>query len=206
MRLRPSIIDIVCNFLSSSTGFNLCSCFFRLTFVFLLALPDLFRLSIPRLFTVSFPLSDPLLFQSSFEYFSFGFRLLSLCFSFPSLPGSASQLLPQCPSPLSIPRFPLSLRPNFSCLPSRFLYLALLFVSFRSSLLRSHSCSTGAYLPFSLLVFSTSCSFPFVHSLSASSYSAFCSSFPFLHGSALQLLSRCPVSALASSVSPFSPT
>jgi len=41
---------------------------------------------------------------------------------------------------------PRSLRPDFSCLPSRFSYLALLFVSFRPSLIRSHSCSSGAAL------------------------------------------------------------
>ena len=99
------------------------------------------------------------------------------------LPGFASQLLSRCPPPLSLLRFPLSLQPNFSCLPSRFLYLASLFVSFRSSLLRSHSRSTGAYLPFSLPIFSTSNPLSFVRFSSASSYSASCSSFPSLPGS-----------------------
>ena len=101
-------------------------------------------------------------------------------------------MLSRCPSPLSLPRFPLSLWPDLSCLPSRFLYSASLFVSFRSSLLRSHSRSTSAYLPFSLPVFSTSVPLSFVRFSSASSYSAFCSSFPSLPGSASQLLSRCP--------------
>ena len=38
---------------------------------------------------------------------------------------------------------PPSLRPDFSCLPSGFPYLALLMVSFRPALLRSRSRSTG---------------------------------------------------------------
>ena len=101
-------------------------------------------------------------------------------------------MLSRCPIPLSLPRFPLSLRPDFSCLPSRFLYSASLFVSFCSSLLRSHSRSTGAYLPFSLPVFSASVPLSFVRFSFTSSYSALCSSFPSLPGSALQLLSRCP--------------
>ena len=88
-----------------------------------------------------------------FRPLTFRFQLLSLCFSFPSLPGFASQLLPRCPIPLSLPRLPLSLRPDFACLPSRFLYSALLMVSFRPSLTRSRSCSSGAYLVLSLSVF-----------------------------------------------------
>ena len=56
----------------------------------------------------------------------------------------------RCPFPLSLPRFPPSLRPDFSCLPSGFLYSALLMVSFRPSLIRSRSCSSGASLMLSL--------------------------------------------------------
>ena len=40
--------------------------------------------------------------------------------SFPSLPGFTSQRFSRCAPPLSLPRFPLSLRPDLSCLPSRF--------------------------------------------------------------------------------------
>ena len=76
-------------------------------------------------------------------------------------------------------RFPRSLPPDFSCVPSRFSYSALLFVSFHSTLLRSHSRSTGAYHPFSLPVFSASHPHPFVRFRSTSSYSAFAFSFPF---------------------------
>ena len=65
-----------------------------------------------------------------------------------------------------LPRFPLYLRPGFPCLSSRFLYSALLLVSFRPSLIRSRSCSSGAYLMLSLSVcpllfrFLSSASFP----------------------------------------------
>ena len=82
---------------------------------------------------------------------------------FPVLPCSC---FPGAPSPLSLPRLPLSLRPGFPCLPSRFLYSALLLVSFRPSLIRSRSCSSGAYLMLSLSVypllfrFLSSASFP----------------------------------------------
>ena len=51
---------------------------------------------------------------------------------------------------------PRSLRPGFPCLPSRFRYSALLFVSFRPSLIRSHSRSSGASL---LVRFLSSASF-----------------------------------------------
>ena len=49
----------VCNFLSSSAGFNLCSCFFPAHPCLLLSLPTFSGPSIPRLITASFPLSDP---------------------------------------------------------------------------------------------------------------------------------------------------
>ena len=99
---------------------------------------------------------------------------LACLYSFPSLPGSALQLLSRCPPPLSLPRFPLSLRPDLSCLPSRFLYSALLMVSFHPSLIRSRSCSSGAYLMLSLSVFSASVPLSFVRFSSASGYLAFC--------------------------------
>ena len=44
--------------------------------------------------------------------------------------------------------FPPYFLPGFPCILSGFSYLALLYVSFRPSLFRSHSCSTGAYLCF----------------------------------------------------------
>ena len=103
---------------------------------FLLPFPD----SLPQLFLRCFPFafafglspSNPL----SFVRFSSGSGYSAFCSSFPSLPGSASHLLPQCPPWLSPPRFPLSLWPGLPCLPSRFLYSAFLFVSFRPSLIR----------------------------------------------------------------------
>ena len=58
----------------------------------------------------------------------------------------------------SVPRFrsrfhgfPRSLQPGFPCLPSRFLVLSFLFVSFHPSRFRSHSRSTGASLLFRFL-------------------------------------------------------
>ena len=89
----------------------------------------------------------------SFVRFPSASSYSAFCSSFPSLLGSALQLLPRCPSPLSLPRFPLSLQPDFSCLPSRFLYSASLMVSFHPSLIHSRSCSSGAYLVLSLSVF-----------------------------------------------------
>ena len=65
------------------------------------------------------------------------------CFFLSALPASASQWLPRCAPPLSLPGFPRSLQPDLSCFPSRFPYSALLFVSFRPTLLRSRSRSTG---------------------------------------------------------------
>ena len=97
--------------------------------------------------------------------------------------------------PLSLPRFPLSLRPDFSCLPSRFLYSALLMVSFRPSLIRSRSCSSGAYLMLSLSVFFPSVPLSFVCFPSGSGYSASVSSFP--------LSSRFPPHSGSSSVLPL---
>ena len=146
-----------------------------------------------------FPL--PIRFLSSASLPVLATQPLFLLFLF--LPDSASQWLSRCALPLSLPRFPLSLRPDFSCLPSRFLYSALLFVSFRSSLLRSHSRSTGACLLLS--AFSVSSSLSFVRLLSTSSYSASVCSFPSLPGSASQLLSRCPVPLSLPRFSPISP-
>ena len=82
--------------------------------------------------------------------------------SFPFLPDSASQWLPQCPALAFAP----AVFPVLPCLVSRALfpgskYSAILYVSFRPSLIRSHSCFSGAYLPISLPVFSVLPSVPF---------------------------------------------
>ena len=67
---------VICNFLSSSIGFNPRSCFHRLTLSLLSQLPLAFHS------TVSCFLSTFFLrcFSLPFVRFSFGFRLLSLCF------------------------------------------------------------------------------------------------------------------------------
>ena len=54
-----TVISFVCNFLSSSAGFNLCSCFFPAHPCLPLSFPTFSRPSIPRLIVASFPLSDP---------------------------------------------------------------------------------------------------------------------------------------------------
>ena len=54
-----TVISFVCNFLSSSAGFNLCSCFFPAHPCLPLSFPTFSRPSIPRLIAASFPLSDP---------------------------------------------------------------------------------------------------------------------------------------------------
>ncbi len=52
----------VCNFFSSSVGFNLCSCFFRLTLVFRFRFRRLWAVQFTA-FVASFPLSDPRCFS-----------------------------------------------------------------------------------------------------------------------------------------------
>ena len=168
---------------------------------FLDSLPQLFLKCLPCAFAFGlFPFN-----WLSFVCLFSGSGYSASVSSFPSLLGSASQLLSRCPSLLSLPRFPLSLWPGFPCLPSRFLYSAFLFVSFRSSLIRSHSRSSGAYLLLSLSVFSASLPLSFVRFCFASSYLAFCFFLSVLPVSASQWLLRCPSSAFASYVSPFFP-
>ena len=93
-----------------------------------------FQLS-PSVFSASLPLPFVRFFSAS-GYSAF-------CFFLSVIPASASQWLPPFPIPLSLPRFPPSVLPDFSCSPSGFPYSALLMVSFRPALLRSRSCSTG---------------------------------------------------------------
>ena len=101
----------VCNFLSSSAGLNLCSCFFRLT----LALRFRFRLSLGFHFHGLAPL--PLLFLTPAVFACFRslqFWVLTtqpLFLPFPSLPASASQQLPQCSA--------LAFAPSVFPVPSR---------------------------------------------------------------------------------------
>ena len=105
----------VCNFLSSSAGFNLCSCFFRLT----LALRFRFRLSLGLPFHGLAPLPFRFLTPAVFACFrSLQFWVLTtqpLFLPFPSLPVSASQWLPQCSSSA----FASYVFPVLSCLVSR---------------------------------------------------------------------------------------
>ena len=147
----------------------------------------------------AFSASDPL----PFVCFASASGYSALCSSFPSLPGSALQLLSRRPPLLSLPRFPLSLRPGFPCLPSRFLYSALLLVYFRPTLIHSRSCSSGAYLVLSLSVFPRpicSLSFP---SLPGPATQPLLLPFLFLPVFPLTVgLPRCCLSAFASLVFP----
>ena len=105
----------------------------------------------------------------------FRFWLLGLCFFLSSFfPSSPHNCLSSASFRFRFFDSPCSSRPSFPCLLSQFFVLGFLFVSFRSSLIRSHSCSSGAYLMLSLSVLFPSVPFPFVLFPSGSSYSAFC--------------------------------
>ena len=101
----------VCNFLSSSAGFNLCSCFFP-------ARPCLAAFSglpLSRPVAASASLSDPRCFRSLSVASVLGSDYSASVSSFPSLPDSASQWLPQC----SALAFAPAVFPVLSCLVSR---------------------------------------------------------------------------------------
>ena len=105
----------VCNFLSSSASFNLCSCFCWLTLAFYFR----FRLFLGRPFRGSSPLPFRFLTPAVFAFFrSLQFWVLTtqpLFLLFPFLPVSASQWLPQCSSSA----FASYVFPVLSCLVSR---------------------------------------------------------------------------------------
>ena len=181
----------VCNFLSSSARLNLCSCFLWLTLAFYFRFWLLWALH-STVLPASFRLSDPRCFRFLSSASVLGSDYSASVSSFPLLPGSASQWLPQCSSS----GFPSYVVPVLSCLVSRAFfpgskYSAFLFVSFHPSLIRSHSCSSGAWLPLSLLPFSASLPLPFVRFFSASGYLAFCFFLSVLPVSASQRLPRC---------------
>ena len=100
-------------------------------------------------------------------------------------------------------RFPRYLLPDFSCIPSRFWYLYLLFVSFHPSLIRSHSCSSGACFQLASSTFSVSLPFSFVHFRLLPTTQPSVSPFPF-YCSCLTAAFSASVSAFASSFSPLS--
>ena len=154
-------ISFVCNFFSSSVGFNLCSCFFRLTLVFRLSL------GLP---VIHLPLSDLRCFRflSSASVLDSDYSASAL--PFPSLPASASQLLLQC-SPSAFASFVL---PVLSGLISR-AFLPGSGTQLCCSFLFALPCFTPTAVPQVLtFVFSAPLPFPFVLFRFTSGYSAFC--------------------------------
>ena len=104
LHARSFTNSFVCNFLSSSAGFILCSCFFRLTLAFWLSLSGFSGPSIPRPCAVSFPLSDLRCFGflSSASVLDSDYSASVLPFPF-FLPPPRSGFL-SAPFPLSLPR------------------------------------------------------------------------------------------------------
>ena len=106
----------ICNFLSSSAGFNLCSCFFPAHPCLPLSLPTF---SGPDLHTACRRYPVSFLTPAVFAFFRpLQFWVLTtqpLFLLFPLLPVSASQWLPQC----SALAFAPSVSPVLSCLVSR---------------------------------------------------------------------------------------
>ena len=107
--------SFVCNFLSSSAGVNLCSCFFPAHPCLPLSFPTFSGPSIPRPIAASFPLSDPRCFRVLSSASVLGSDYSASVSSFPSLPDSASQWLPQ----RSALTFAPAVFPVLSCLVSR---------------------------------------------------------------------------------------
>ena len=176
--------SFVCNFLSSSAGFNLCSCFFPAHPCLPLSFPAFSGPSVPRPIAALLPLSDPRCFRFLSSASVLGSDYSASVSSFPF---SSCFRLTAASSVLRFRfrflGFPRSTLPGFPCIPSRFWYSASLYVSFRPSLLRSHSCSTGAYFRFRFRIFRFPSAFLSIASvplpatwLSASSFPL----FPFL--------------------------
>ena len=115
LHARSFTNSFVCNFLSSSAGINLCRCFSRLTLAFRFRL----RLSLGFHFHGLSPL--PLLFLTSAVFAPLSAASVldsdysASVSSFPFLPASASQWLPQCSALPFVP----AVFPVLSCLVSR---------------------------------------------------------------------------------------
>ena len=128
-------------------------------------------LSIPHLPVLPFHFLTPAVFAFFRPLQFWVLTTQPLFLPFPLLPGSASHCVIRCSVPLSIP----CLFPSFRLISHPFFRLSvlgMLFVSFCSSLLRSHSRSTGAHFCFRFRVFPFSL-LSFVRFRSGSSYSAF---------------------------------
>ena len=115
LHTRSLTNSFVCNFLSSSAGFNLCSCFFPAHPCLLLSFPAFSGPSVPRPIAALLPLSDPRCFRFLSSASVLGSDYSASVSSFPFLSDSASQQLPQC----SASAFASSVFSVLSCLVSR---------------------------------------------------------------------------------------
>ena len=104
----------VCNFLSSSASFNLCSCFFWLALAFWLSLSGFSGLPLSRPVAASASLSDPRCFRSLSVASVLGSDYSASVFPFP-----ASRLRLTAAFPVLPLRFPFLAFPVLSCLVSR---------------------------------------------------------------------------------------
>ena len=170
--------SFICNFLSFSAGFNLCSCFFRLTFDFRFH----FRLSLGLTFHDQLPLPANFLTPAVFAFFRpLQFWVLTtqpLFLPFPFFTVSPHSGFPAATSTFRLSVFSRSDPPGFPCFSFR--SRSWLSVCFLSSFLASlpqpfHKCSHGVD-PYATntLAFSPSVSLSFVHYTSGFDYSAFC--------------------------------
>ena len=127
--------SFICNFLSFSAGFNLCSCFFRLTFDFRFH----FRLSLGLTFHDQLPLPANFLTPAVFAFFRpLQFWVLTtqpLFLPFPFFTVSPHSGFPAAGSHLSVPSVSRSDLPGFPCFSFR--SSTWLSVCFLSSFLAS---------------------------------------------------------------------
>ena len=196
---------IICNFLSPSVGFNLCSCFFRLTLVLRSRFKPLWAVH-STAFTASFPLSDPLCFGilSSASVLGSDYSASVLLFLLFPIPPHSGFL--GAPSPLSLPWLSTFSPTWFPMSSFRLLVLSstVRFLSpFPDSLPQLFLRCLPSDLSFGIFHFRSASFRPLLFRFRLLSLLCFLSFSSRFH---LSAASPVPASALASSVSTFSPT